>query len=69
MSRYQTRTWPETILGEAGWSYSVSADGREVFGGWSRGKKANALDEVREGIRAREALRAASNISDKVVLA
>jgi hypothetical protein len=59
LGRYTFTVRPEVLCGESGWTYAVSFDDREVFGGWSRGSKGNALDEIREGIRARESLRSA----------
>lgn len=61
MSNSYTATYkPETIGGERGWSYECFCDGRLVFEGWSRGAKREAEADVRNGIRNREALLAAS---------
>ncbi len=57
---YTIRYWEQTMCGEPGWSYDVSVDGRQVFEGWSRGRKKHAIDDVRAGILARETLIAAT---------
>ncbi len=63
MKSYTATYSPHTSNGEPGYSYTVTAGGRFVFGGWSRGRKANAEAEVREGINAREALRECVGLS------
>lgn len=56
MNRYTATYEPDTIMGEAGWSYACYCEGRLIFEGWSRGKKSDAEAEVRNGINNREAL-------------
>lgn len=53
MKGYTATYKPETILGEQGWSYQCFCDGRLIFDGWSRGKKTEAEQCVRDGIKSR----------------
>lgn len=58
-SVYRAETWPE-IVDEAkghGWS---AIDGR--LAGWAPGTRADALNEAREGLLARETLRRLSGL-------
>lgn len=54
---------PSTIGGEQGYWYCCYVNGRIIFEGWERGAKKNAEATVREGINAREALRAAAGLA------
>lgn len=55
---YKAHYTPQSLNGSRGYWYRCYADTRLVFEGWSAGSRSSAEAEVREGIRAREALRA-----------
>lgn len=59
MRGYTATYKPETIRGEAGWTYSCFCDGKLVFDGWTKGKKRDAEAIVRKGIENRNAILAA----------
>lgn len=59
MKSYSATYEPQIVYGEAGYWYRCYVGGRLIFEGWSKGKKRDAEDEVRNGIDAREALRSA----------
>lgn len=52
-SYFQT-LWPETVGDVGGFSYVVTLDGEEIFGGWTPGAKEAAKDEILERLRKRE---------------
>lgn len=60
---------PREMCGEHGYDWRVVAkdyaylDGKLVAEGWTRGKKKNAEEDVRETIRNRDALRSAAGLS------
>lgn len=60
---YSATYEPSFMNGDAGCWYRCFVDGREIFNGWVRGKRGNAESTVREGINAREALRAAAGLA------
>lgn len=53
---------PQIVAGERGFWYRCFAAGKLIFEGWSRGKKHLAERDVREGIKARETLRACAGL-------
>lgn len=60
---YSATYEPQIMNGEHGFWYRCFAAGRLIFEGWSRGKKHLAETEVRNGIDAREALRACAGVA------
>ena len=63
MANYTATYEPQTVHGEPGYWYECFANGRLIFSGWSRGKKQHAEAEVREGVSARESLRACTELA------